>query len=290
MLDRNSRIAIVGLGAMGLPMAVNMAQAGVATQGWNRSEPTRHQAAAAGVEIVENLADIDSKFVLTMLPDLEQVAEVLNLGLRSALKPHDVLVVMGTVSPAGVRRLGKELAAHQIELLDAPVSGGVEGAASGTLSIMVGGTAEVFEEVKPYLEKIGKTIRFLGPLGSGEVAKACNQIIVASTLTAIAEAITLGRKSGLDTSALLDILLGGYARSTLLATKRERIESQDYERGGKAEHQLKDLRIALEAGIDSGAALPLTKEVAKLFTSLLEAGAGDLDHSAIFLEIERQSR
>ena len=290
MSDRNSRVAIIGLGAMGLPMAINLAKAGVATEAWNRSAGARKLAAAAGVAIVESLENIDAKFVLTILPDLEQVEEVLAAGLRSALKAKDVLVVMGTVSPVGIQKLGEELAAYQIELLDAPVSGGIEGAAAATLSIMVGGKPEVLAEVVPYFEKIGTTIRFLGPLGSGEMAKACNQIIVAATLTAIAEAVTLGRKAGLDTTTLLDILIGGYANSTVLETKRERIESKNYERGGSAQHQLKDLRIALEAGLATGVALPITTEVTKLFASLVEAGEGKLDHSAIFKEIERRSR
>ena len=289
MSDRNSRVAIIGLGAMGLPMAINLAKAGVATEAWNRSAGARKLAAAAGVAIVESLENIDAKFVLTILPDLKQVEEVLAAGLRSALKPKDVLVVMGTVSPVGIQKLGEELAAYQIELLDAPVSGGIEGAAAATLSIMVGGKPEVLAEVKPYFEKIGTTIRFLGPLGSGEMAKACNQIIVAATLTAIAEAVTLGRRAGLDTTTLLDTLIGGYANSTVLETKRERIESKNYESGGSAQHQLKDLRIALEAGLSNGVALPITTEVTKLFAALVEAGEGKLDHSAIFKEIERRS-
>jgi 2-hydroxy-3-oxopropionate reductase len=290
MTDRNSRVAIIGLGAMGLPIAINMAQAGVVTQGWNRSPEARAKAAAAGVAIVENLSGVDAKFIFTILPDLEQVEEVLAAGLRSALKPHDVLIVMGTVSPGGIKKLGAELAAQQIELLDAPVSGGIEGAAAATLSIMVGGKSEVLQEVMPYFEKIGKTVRLLGPLGSGEMAKACNQIIVAITLAGIAEAITLGRKAGLDTAVLLDLLMGGYANSTLLGAKRERIESKNYERGGSANYQLKDLRIALEAGLENGAALPVTTEVTKLFAALIAAGEGELDHSAIFKEIERRSK
>jgi 3-hydroxyisobutyrate dehydrogenase-like beta-hydroxyacid dehydrogenase len=122
------------------------------------------------------------------------------------------------------------------------------------------------------------------------MAKACNQIIVAITLAGIAEAITLGRKAGLDTAVLLDLLMGGYANSTLLGAKRERIESKNYERGGSANYQLKDLRIALEAGLENGAALPVTTEVTKLFAALIAAGEGELDHSAIFKEIERRSQ
>lgn len=289
LLDRNSRVAIIGLGAMGLPIAINLAKAGVATQAWNRSAAARGKAAEQGVEIVENLAQIDAKFILTVLPDLAQVEAALAGGLKVALHPGDLLVVMGTVSPVALKELGAGLVLDQIELLDAPVSGGVEGANAGTLSIMVGGSTKAFDELRPYLEQIGKTVRHLGPLGSGEIAKACNQIIVAATLTAIAEAITLGRRAGLDTATLFDLLAGGYANSTLLTTKRERIQRGDFAAGGSAKYQLKDLLIALEAGLDTGTALPLTDEVANLFESLVASGDGELDHSAIIKEIERRS-
>ena len=140
---RNETVAVVGLGAIGLPVAKNLAKAGVDVQVWNRSDAKAHEAVAAGATRVSQLADIDAAIVLTGLPDMEQVLDVLENGLSQALKSGDVLVIMGTVSPVAVPELGSELAAHGVHLLDAPVSGGDVGAQNATLSIMVGGDADV---------------------------------------------------------------------------------------------------------------------------------------------------
>ena len=262
---RNNTVAVVGLGAIGLPVAKNLAKAGVNVQVWNRSDAKAEEAVAAGASRVQKLSDIDAAIVLTVLPDMPQVRSVLDDGLLAALKKSDVLVIMGTVSPVAVPELGKELAEKGVHLLDAPVSGGDVGAQNASLSIMVGGDIDVLRLVEPTFLKLGSTVRHLGPLGSGELAKACNQIVVAVTLTALAEAVTLARKAGLDTKIVLDILAGGLANSQALTVKREKIETSDYRPGGSAVFQLKDLRFALEAGKDSGTALPVTEEVTKLF-------------------------
>ena len=289
MRDRTFRVAVIGLGAIGLPVAVNLAKAGVDTQVWNRSDAAPQQAVEAGAVRVANLADIDARIVLTVLPDLPQVIDVLEAGLRSALRNGDILVVMGTVSPVAVVQLGEELKKIGVELLDAPVSGGDVGAWAANLSIMVGGDVQVLDQVRPTFEKIGSTIRYLGPLGSGEMAKACNQVVVAVTLSALAEAITLGRKAGLDTEVLLDILAGGLAGSQVLNVKRPKFEADDYQPGGSAAFQLKDLNFALEAGASTGTAMPITAEVTKLFEALIANGDGALDHSGIIREIQRRS-
>jgi 2-hydroxy-3-oxopropionate reductase len=286
---RNNTVAVVGLGAIGLPVAKNLAKAGVNVQVWNRSDAKAEEAVAAGASRVQKLSDIDAAIVLTVLPDMPQVRSVLDDGLLAALKKSDVLVIMGTVSPVAVPELGKELAEKGVHLLDAPVSGGDVGAQNASLSIMVGGDIDVLRLVEPTFLKIGSTVRHLGPLGSGELAKACNQIVVAVTLTALAEAVTLARKAGLDTKIVLDILAGGLANSQALTVKREKIETSDYRPGGSAVFQLKDLRFALEAGKDSGTALPVTEEVTKLFEALVAHGDGELDHSSIVREIERRS-
>ena len=286
---RNETVAVIGLGAIGLPLALNLAKKGRTVQVWNRSDAAAETAVAAGATRVQTLSEIDAGIVLTALPDLPQVDSVLENGLEAALNAGDVLVVMGTVSPGAVRKLGQRLSAHSIHLLDAPVSGGDVGAQQGTLSIMVGGEADVFEAVKPTFELIGQTIKHLGALGAGEMAKACNQIVVAVTLSALAEALTLGEKAGLDRSALIDILEGGFANSQVLNVKRERFETNNYHRGGSATFQLKDLRFALEAGEDSGTALPVTTTVKELFEAVVAAGDGEEDHSVVIREIERRS-
>ena len=161
---RNQTVAVVGLGAIGLPVAKNLAKAGVNVQVWNRSDAKAEEAVAAGATRISQLSDIDASIVLTVLPDMPQVRDVLSQGLDKALQSGDVLVIMGTVSPVAVPELGAELAARGIHLLDAPVSGGDVGAQNGTLSIMVGGDAEVLKLVEPTFLKVGSTVRHLGPL------------------------------------------------------------------------------------------------------------------------------
>jgi len=287
--DRSSRVAVIGLGAIGLPVAVNLAKSGIHTQVWNRSDAAPIKAVESGAVRINNLSDIDARIILTVLPDLPQVIDVLDAGLRSALRGGDILVIMGTVSPVAVVQLGEDLKKIGVDVVDAPVSGGDVGAWAANLSIMVGGDAKVLDEVRPTFEKIGSTIRHLGPLGSGEMAKACNQVVVAVTLSALAEAITLGRKAGLDTEVLLDILAGGLAGSQVLNVKRPKFEADDYQPGGSAAFQLKDLNFALEAGASTGTAMPVTAEVTKLFEALIANGDGALDHSGIIREIQRRS-
>jgi 2-hydroxy-3-oxopropionate reductase len=289
-LNRNEAVAVIGLGAIGLPVAINLAKTIKPTQVWNRSDSPAIKAVAAGATRLESLESIDAAIVLTVLPDMAQVISVLDSGLEKALQPGDILVVMGTVSPIAMRELGERLRAKSVHVLDAPVSGGDVGAQNASLSIMVGGEKEVLERVRPVFEKIGSTIRFLGPLGSGQMAKACNQIVVATTLTALAEAINLGRNAGLEDSVLLDILAGGLANSQVLTVKREKIESGDFAPGGSAVFQLKDLNFALEAGVDTHTALPVTEKVRELYESLVANGDGALDHSAIVREIARRSQ
>ena len=287
---RNQNVAVIGLGAMGLPIAANLAKAGVSTQGWNRSEDPRLEAAKVGITAVADVSHIDAAIVLVLLPDLPQLKSVLDAGLKSALKSGDFLVIMSTVSPVAVKELASELVTSGIQVVDAPMSGGVEGAKAATLSLMVGATAEQFQALLPTFEKIGKTIKLMGPLGSGEVAKACNQIIVATTLTGISEAIALAKRSGLDLEALFDILAGGYAASRIIDVKRQKFVDEDYSSMGSAKNQLKDLNIILDAGQATGTALPISAEVKALFESLIADDKGDLDHSAIITEIEKRSK
>jgi 2-hydroxy-3-oxopropionate reductase len=274
---------------MGLPVAINLAKAGVDVQGWNRSEAARIEAAAHGVTAVADASQIDAPIILVLLPDLPQLQSVLDSGLQSALKAGDTLVVMSTVSPVGIKALATQLAPLGINVIDAPVSGGVEGAKAATLSIMVGGSPEIFAQLEPTLKKIGKTIKLLGPLGSGAIAKAANQIIVAATITGISEAVTLARRSGVDIAALFELLSGGYAASRIIEVKREKYIAQDYSSMGSAKNQLKDLTIIQEAADAAGIDLPLSKELLGLFTQMIADGNGELDHSGIITLIEKLS-
>jgi 2-hydroxy-3-oxopropionate reductase len=279
-------VAVVGLGVMGLPIAKNLVKAGIATEVWNRSEASILKAVEAGASRAESLSDISAPVILTVLPDIKEVREVIANGLP--LTPGTLLVVMGTVSPVAMTDLAKELSQKGIRVVDAPMSGGDVGAINATLSIMVGADQADYEELLPIFQRIGKTIRLLGPVGAGQLTKACNQVVVAITLTALGEAVTLARKSGLDAHAVLDILSGGLANSQALTIKREKIESGDFTPGGFSKFQLKDLKFALESAVATGVELPVTSVVTELFTDLVKNGDGDLDHSAIIREIERR--
>ena len=287
-MSTKQEVAVVGLGVMGLPIVKNLLKAGFEVEVWNRSEPAIVNAASMGAHKMNSLTECRSHIVLTILPDSNDVREVLANGLQSALKPGSILVVMGTISPVAMKELAQELAPHGIRAIDAPMSGGDVGAQAGTLSIMVGGDEATFQELLPIFEAIGKTIRLLGPVGAGQLTKACNQVIVAITLTALGEAITLARQSGLDAHNVLDILAGGLANSQALTIKREKIESGDFTPGGFSKFQLKDLNFALESAQASGVDLPVTTVVQQLFSDLVAHGDGDLDHSAIIREIQRR--
>jgi len=287
-MSTKQEVAVVGLGVMGLPIVKNLLKAGFEVEVWNRSEPAIVNAASMGAHKMNSLTECRSQIVLTILPDSNDVREVLANGLQSALKPGSILVVMGTISPVAMKELAQELAPHGIRAIDAPMSGGDVGAQAGTLSIMVGGDEVTFQELLPIFEAIGKTIRLLGPVGAGQLTKACNQVIVAITLTALGEAITLARQSGLDAHNVLDILAGGLANSQALTIKREKIESGDFTPGGFSKFQLKDLNFALESAQASGVDLPVTTVVQQLFSDLVAHGDGDLDHSAIIREIQRR--
>ena len=289
-MSQHSKVAVVGLGVMGLPIVANLVRAGVQTDVWNRSESAMVKALAAGAYRMNSLSECSARVVLTVLPDIQEVREVLANGLSSALKPDSILVVMGTVSPVAMVELANEYAALGVRVVDAPMSGGDIGAIAGTLSIMVGGDQGTFDELTPTFSAIGRTIRLLGPVGSGQIAKACNQVVVAITLTALGEAVTLARRTGLDAHAVLDILSGGLANSQALTIKREKIESEDFTPGGFSKFQLKDLRFAMESALDAGVDLPVTAVVTELFADLVKHGDGELDHSAIIREIERRAK
>jgi len=282
-------VAVIGLGAMGLPIATNLAKAGYPTQGWNRSIEPREKAAAQGVAAPVELAEINARVVLVTLPDLPQLIELLDKGLQSALKPGDYLVVMSTVSPVEIISFAAAQKALGITVIDAPMSGGELGAQEARLSIMVGGDQSSFDALKPIFDVLGKTIILLGPVGAGQLTKAANQIVVAINLAAIGEAVTLARRAGLDASKVLEIFAGGLANSAVLQLRRPKIEAMDFPAGGKSKFLLKDLHFAQDAAASSGTELPVTALVTALYAQLIEHGDGELDHSAIIREIERLS-
>ena len=288
-MSNKTSVAVIGLGAMGLPISTNLAKAGFPTQGWNRSAAPRELAAAGGVSTPDSLSDIDARVVLVTLPDLPQLVELLGAGLQSALKPGDYLVVMSTVSPVEIVKFAAAQKELGVIVVDAPMSGGELGAQNATLSIMVGGEEKDFDALKPIFDVLGKTIILLGPVGAGQLTKAANQIVVAINLAAIGEAVTLSRRAGLDASKVLEIFAGGLANSAVLQLRRPKIEAMDFPAGGKSKFLLKDLHFALDAADSSGTKLPITDLVTQLYAQLIEFGDGEMDHSAIIREIERLS-
>lgn len=288
---RSATVGFVGLGAMGLPMAASLAGAGFDVLAWNRGRPALDSAVEVGCRAAEHPGQVaaTAPVVLTMLPDLPQVRDVLD-GLLAAPAPAlHTLVVLGTVSPAGVRDLAGELRPRGITVVDAPVSGGVTGARDASLSIMAGGPVDAVERVRPYLAAMGSTVRRMGDTGAGSLAKACNQLVVAGTLVALAEAVVLGERGGLEPAALLEVLAGGLAASEVLAQKRRRLADGDFSPSGPARYLDKDLGFVRQSAADGHVTLPLSDTVARLYAAVTAQGLGDLDNSVV-LHLLREGR
>lgn len=285
-------VGFLGLGPMGLSMAHALADAGFTVTAWNRT-PARVEelaAVAAGVRSAATPREVAhaAATVVTMLPDLPQVREQLDGpdGLRAGWARRDagvdpLLVVMGTVSPVSLVELAEELADDGIHVVDAPVSGGPIGARERRLSIMVGGEEADVARLRPVLAAMGTTIRHMGALGTGQLTKACNQVVVGGTLAALGEAVRLARAGGLDLATVLEVLGGGLAGSEALRQKGERYLTGDFGGGGASRNQLKDQQIVLETGEHHGVRLPVSAVVRDLYAQLVEQGGGDLDHSAV---------
>jgi 2-hydroxy-3-oxopropionate reductase len=245
--------------------------------------------------VVTTPAEAAAPVTLTVLTDLVDVEEVLAgeaglvAGWATAGIQRPVLVVHGTVSPVGVATLAQRLAGGGIDVVDAPLSGGVAGAESGALSVMVGGTDDAVSRAWPVLSLVGSTIRHLGPSGAGETAKACNQVVVAATVTAMAEALVLADANGIDREQLLELLGGGLADSEVLRQKRNRWLSGDFHGGGSALNQLKDLRFIAEAAAAWGLMLPVAATLRTVFEQAVTDGDGELDHSGVELSLARHA-
>ncbi len=288
-----AQIGFIGLGIMGAPMARNLIRAGYALVVHSRSRPpievlTAEGAAAGGsprgvAERVET--------VITMLPDSPDVREVVlgRDGVLEGLRPGSILVDMSTISPLVTKEIAAAVEARGAAMIDAPVSGGEKGAIEATLSIMVGGPQAVVAKVRPIFEALGKNIVRIGEVGAGQVAKACNQIVVAVTIQAISEALTLARKAGVDPARVREALLGGFAQSRILDVHGQRILDRNFAPGFRVRLHQKDLGIALATGKATGTPLLATALVHEVFSALRAQGMEDLDHSAIARFVQRQA-
>jgi 2-hydroxy-3-oxopropionate reductase len=227
--------------------------------------------------------------VVTSLPDIATVRGVAlgKAGLAAARRADLVLVDTSTATPSDARALAADLAAAGVAFLDAPVTGGPSGAAAGTLGVMVGGTTPDLERARPVLETIGGTVVHCGPTGSGQVVKACNQLIVVATLGAVAEALVVAEAAGVDPAAAREALLAGYARSLVLESQGRRMIERDFVPGGKARFNLKDVAALAELSAETGVRVPVFETAAGYIRALVDAGGGDLDHAAVVTVIER---
>jgi 2-hydroxy-3-oxopropionate reductase len=286
-------VGFLGLGVMGAPMARNLLAADYEVVAWNRSPEPLAELAAAGARAGDGPAAVAAEVdvLITILKDDAVVREVLGGpdGAIAAARPGSLVIDMSTVSPALARELAEEAAARGVGFLDAPVSGGDVGARDGTLSIMVGGEPADVERARPVFEVLGSRLTHVGAAGAGQIAKACNQVLVAVIFGGLAEALVLGSKLGGDPAAILDAIGGGMAGNRIMEVRRDNFLQHDFAPGFKVDLHHKDLEIALGAGGEVNAPLPLTAEVQQMFRQLRAAGFGEEDDSALLRVAEQRA-
>ena len=287
------RVGFIGLGTMGAAMAANLARAGFGVTAWNRTPDRAPELDGLGVERAATPADVarSVETLVICVSDTPDVAAVLlgPDGVATGARPGTLVIDCSTISPGATRGFASELAKRDIALVDAPVSGGSEGAQKATLTIFVGGEAADVERARPILAALGKTITHVGPIGSGQAVKAVNQVILAGTYLGVAEGIVLAMKAGLDVEQVVSALGGGAAQSWVLANRAGRMIANDYPLGFKVALHRKDLGIALELAEELGADLPVSALAAGLETELIAAGHADDDMSALARSIRARS-
>lgn len=294
-------IGFIGLGIMGKPMALNLIRAGYPLIVHNRSQRAVEELVAAGANRANSPREVTeaSGVVITMLPDSPDVERVVlgADGVLEAAREGLLLIDMSTINPLVSRKIGTECAARKASVLDAPVSGGEQGAIDGILSIMVGGSDADVERARPLFEAMGRTITHMGPLGSGGFTKLANQIIVAINLSAVGEALVLGARAGVHPGKMVQALSGGMAASRCLEMKGEKILSGDFAPGFRIDLHAKDLRLVHEAADALGVPIPTTALVEQYFSALRTRDRGGEDHSAVVrffeqlagMEVRRES-
>jgi 2-hydroxy-3-oxopropionate reductase len=295
-MTETGAVGFIGLGVMGRPMARNLLKRGFPLVVHSRSRWTVDELVAAGATAAASPADVArrARRIVTMLPDSPDVAAVMEgpdgafsaLKERGPLKPSEsgtLLIDCSTIAPAAARRLAGQAASLGASMLDAPVSGGEIGAINATLSIMVGGDTAAFDEARLIFEAMGNPERIvhIGPSGSGQICKVCNQLAIGGALAAVGEAFGLARRAGVDTSKVREALLGGFAASRVLEVHGERLLQSNYKPGFRAKLYQKDMRIAAETLAEHHAAAPVTTLVRGLVDALVDVGRGEEDYSAV---------
>ena len=286
------KIGFIGIGLMGLPMAKNILKSGYKLIAFNRSPNKADLLKEFGAEIAKSLGELvnNSDVIITMLTDDKAVDEVMNnQNFVENLKSGKILIDMSSVKPITAKKHANSFKLKDINYLDAPVSGGTIGAEEGTLAIMIGGDQNVFKEVKDLLKTMGNPT-LVGPVGSGQVSKLANQIIVGLTIGAVAEAVTLCEKAGADPIKMISALSGGWADSKVLQTHGKRMINKDFSPKGKTSTHLKDMNNILECANNFNTHLPISNLVKEMYKNLVENGCGNDDHSSLYKEIERMNQ
>lgn len=287
------KVAWIGLGIMGSPMAENLIKAGYSVTGFTLEREKLDRLAASGGTAAPSIAEAvqDADIVVTMVPASPHVEAIAygDDGILAHAKKGALLIDMSSITPQTSIDLAEAGREKGVRVLDAPVSGGEAGAIEAVLSIMVGGEQADFDQAKPVFDVLGRTIVLCGPHGAGQTVKAANQLIVAVNIQACAEAVVFLEKSGVDLNAALDVLNGGLAGSTVLTRKKDNFINRDFAPGFRIDLHHKDMGIVTDAARNVGAALPVGAVVAQLVASLRAQGDGGLDHSALLRAVERLS-
>jgi len=288
-----SKIGFIGLGIMGKPMSKNLIKAGHELTAYDVVDTPVRELEKVGAKVARSSKEVAQKsdLVITMLPDSPEVekAALGPEGIFEGIKEGSTFIDMSTISPVTSKRLAEVAKARDIRILDAPVSGGEKGAIEGALTIMVGGEKDVFDECLPIFQAMGKSIVYCGGVGSGQVVKACNQILVAGVLETASEALVLGTRAGVDPETVLKVIAGGYAMRVLDA-RGPLILKGDFRPGFKTSLHYKDLGIALAAGSEYGVPLPVTSLIHEMMGSMKASGRGEYDHSGIITVLQELAK
>ncbi len=283
-------IGFIGLGLMGRPMSLNLHRAGAELVIYNRSRGVVDELVGVGIEAAASPKDVAERapIIVLMVSDTPAVERVLfgDDGVAHGLQTGAIVIDMGTTAVTATRNFAQQIKAKGAHYVDAPISGGQVGAEAATLAIMVGTNEDTFARVEPIFKTLGKNITHVGEVGAGQVAKAANQIIVGLTIGAVAEALALAKRAGVDPGKVRQALAGGFAASRILEVHGLRMVDQTFDPGGKATTQRKDLAQALELAQELGMELPATTLYRDLYDKLIEMGGGELDHSALIKVLE----
>jgi 3-hydroxyisobutyrate dehydrogenase-like beta-hydroxyacid dehydrogenase len=288
----NRKIGFIGTGIMGEPMALHLVKAGLHVKVWNRSPAKLRALIEAGAEPCAEASATaqDISVLICMLSDGPTCDQILfgERGTVSAMSPNSTLIVMSSIPVETARDQARKCAERNVRYLDAPVSGGQRGAQQASLAIMVGGAESDFAAAREPLTVMGRPV-LVGPVGSGQLAKIANQMIVASTIATVSEALLLAERGGADPAKVREALSGGFADSTVLKQHGLRMIENDFKPGGPAKWQLKDTHTAVALAKSMGLSLPVISLVDSLFQDMIANGDGDLDHSALIRELRRRN-